>query len=152
MLPLKVIFPSSKSNFSTNPSFRLVETYFLSSGNSIFLFGAFSLLLETNGANQFSKTFSWYWKLFSLIFLPEEAEFINSGNVFFKECFILCSGNWFSGQYEPFFYIYIFRDICNWKHFVRLAETYFWANLSARVLEKDFFSSRNHLLYMRLYF
>ena len=33
--------------FSTNTSFRLVETYFLSSGNSMLLFGAFFLLLET---------------------------------------------------------------------------------------------------------
>ena len=83
-----------------------MEIYFLSSGNSIFLFRAFFLLLEINRGNQFSKTFSWYWKIFSLIFLPEEAEFMDSGNVCFNECFILCSGNWFSGQYEPFFYIY----------------------------------------------
>ena len=32
---------------STNPSFPLVETYFLSSGNSMLLFGAFFLLLKT---------------------------------------------------------------------------------------------------------
>ena len=128
-----------------------MEIYFLSSGNSIFLFRAFFLLLEINRGNQFSKTFSWYWKIFSLIFLPEEAEFMDSGNVCFNECFILCSGNWFSGQYEPFFYIF-FRDTGHGKHFFRLAETYFWTNLSVRVLEKDFFSSGNRLLYLRIYF
>ena len=44
LLPPKATF---KTCFSTNPSFRLVETYFLPSRNSMLLFGAFFLLLET---------------------------------------------------------------------------------------------------------
>ena len=63
-----------------NPSFRLVETYVLSSRNSILLFRAFFLLLQTNmgGTNFKRKTFSCYWKSFYLIFLPEEADFMYS--------------------------------------------------------------------------
>ena len=34
-------------------------------------------------------------------FLPEEAVFPYSGNVFFNECFIPSSGNGFSGKYKP---------------------------------------------------
>ena len=36
-----------KTYFSMNPSFRLVETYFLSRRKSVLLFRAFFLLLET---------------------------------------------------------------------------------------------------------
>ena len=55
------------------------------------LFGAFFLLLETMIERRRNQ-----WKPFS-IFLPEEAVFLCSGNVFFNEYFILGSGNGFSG-------------------------------------------------------
>ena len=92
-----------KTYFSTNPSFRLVETYFQSSGNSMLLFGDFFLQLEIMikiRGNLNRKIFSCQWKPFS-IFLPEEAVFPHSGNVFFNECFILDSGNRFSGKCKP---------------------------------------------------
>ena len=47
LLPPIVTFTSSKKYYSTNPSFRPVKNYFLSSENSILLFGTFLLLLET---------------------------------------------------------------------------------------------------------
>ena len=81
-----------------------METYFLSSGNSMLLFGAFFLLLETMieiRENQFKrKIFSSWWKPFS-VFLPEEAVFPYIGKVFFNEYFIAGSGNEFSGKYKP---------------------------------------------------
>ena len=43
----KQFFRIVGTNFSTNASFRLVKTYFVSSGNSMLLFRAFFLLLET---------------------------------------------------------------------------------------------------------
>ena len=74
-----------------NPSSRLVQTYFLYSGNSMLSFGAFFLLLEAMieiRGNQFKKK-----NIFLLVeaisdFLPEEGVFPYSGNVFLNESFI----------------------------------------------------------------
>ena len=103
-----------------NPSIQLVETYFLSDGNSLLLFRAITWcwkpLLKLEGANFKRKTFSSKQKPFSLIFLPEEAVFPYWRNLFFNKCFILDRENGFSGQYKPFF-IFFFRDSCQRKLF-----------------------------------
>ena len=44
---MEAIFPSTGSYFSANPSFRLVETCFLFTGNIIFFVSSFFLLMET---------------------------------------------------------------------------------------------------------
>ena len=95
-----------------NPSFWLMETYFLSSGNSMLLFRAFSLWLETMieimGINFNRNIFSSYWKPFS-IFLSEEAVFSYSGSIFFNKCLI---------QWK-----HIFQQMLNsgqWKHWRKL--------------------------------
>ena len=107
----KKLFHLEKTNFSTNTSFRLVETYFLSGANCMLLFRAFSLLLETIikiRGNQFQKrNIFLLMKPFPLIFLPEEAVFSYIENVFFNKCFIPGNENEFSGSYKPLF-IYIF--------------------------------------------
>ena len=77
-----------KSYFSTNPSFRLVETYFLSSGNSMLFcskpfFCFWKPWLKLEGINFNRKIFFCWWKPFS-IFLPEETVFLYSGNIFFN--------------------------------------------------------------------
>ena len=68
-----------KTYFLTNTSYRIVESYFLSSGNCMLLFRGFfsfwELLLKLGGTNLKKKKFSYYWKPFCLIFLPEEAVF-----------------------------------------------------------------------------
>ena len=89
-----------KTYFSTNPSFQLVETYLLSSGSSMLLFGAFLLLLEAMieiRGNQFYQK-----NIFLLVgiifdFLTEEAVFPYSANLLFNECSIPCSANRTSG-------------------------------------------------------
>ena len=42
LIPLETVHFSTGTYFSANPSFRLVETSFLSTGNSIVLFQVFS--------------------------------------------------------------------------------------------------------------
>ena len=42
MLPVEAAFSSTRLYFPINPSFRLVETSFLSTGNSAVLFRVFS--------------------------------------------------------------------------------------------------------------
>ena len=112
LLPLKVTFTSSENIFSTNPSFRLVETYFMSRRNSVLLFGPFFLVLETMieiMKNQFE-----HYVFFLLVetylssnvsFRVAVTDFLAStnhklffppiGNVFFNESFILAIGKGF---------------------------------------------------------
>ena len=88
------------------------------------LFRAFFLLLETNrGSNFKRKTFSCQWKSFSLIFLPEEADFMYSGNVFFNECFIPGSGNTFPSNKNHF--LCFFRHSCRRKIYFLFSEHLF---------------------------
>ena len=58
LLPVKAVYSSTRTYFSANPSFRLMEAIFLSTGNSIVLFRSFfcqwKLLLKFGGS-QFLK-------------------------------------------------------------------------------------------------
>ena len=93
----------SDFNFS---SFRLVETDFLSSGKSIFLFRALLKLLKFGGGN------SCLWKLIfwlvELIFShfsdtpSSESYFPSSGNVFLNESSNPYGGDAFSVLWKPF--------------------------------------------------
>ena len=90
-------------------SFRLVETYFLSSGKSIFLFRALLKLLKFGCGN------SWMWKLIfwlvELIFShfsdtpSSENYFLSSGNVFLKEFPNRYGGDASSVLWKPFYLI-----------------------------------------------
>ena len=150
-------FQVVKTYFYTNPLFRLVETYFLSSGNSILLFRAF-----------FSDVRNHYWNYWEpnlkekhfrargnhflwLFFLSEKTVFPYRGNVFFNKCFIPGSGNGFSGWYKPFF-VYFFRDSCRRKVYFGLVETYFWTNPLFRLSEKDISLPWRPLLYLNVFF
>ena len=108
LLPPKVTSIQRK-HFSVNPSFRVVETYFLSSGNSTLLFRALFVLFETvieiKRTNFERKSFSCQWKP-SSIFQPEEAIFSSSGKVFFNECFIPISGDAFFSPKEKILFFY----------------------------------------------
>ena len=70
-------------------------------------------------------------------FLPEEAVFPYSGNVFFNECFIPVVETDFLAS-------------TNDKPFVHLVETYFFKNPSFQLLEKGFLFNGNGLLYLRV--
>ena len=61
------------------------------------------------GTNFKRKTFSFWWKQFSSIFLSEKVAFPYRGNILFNECFIPGGGNAFSGQCKPFIYIFFQR-------------------------------------------
>ena len=59
----------------------------------------------------------------------------------------------FSETWEPDFkyILFFFRESCRWKLFFRLVKTYLWENPSFRILERDFLSSGNHLLYLKVF-
>ena len=120
-----------KTYFSTNPSFRLVETYFLSSGNTMLLFGAFLLLLETMIEIRRNQ-----WKPFS-IFCQ-------------KKQFFCILEMYFSTNTSFWVVETDFLASTNHKLFFRLMEKYFLTNPSLQLLEKDFFFSGYHLLYPRV--
>ena len=110
ILALKTVFWSSENVFFlANYSFRLVETYFLSSGKSIFLFRALLKLLKFEGGN-FCLWKLIFW-LVELIFshfsdtLPSESYFPFNVNSFLNEFSKLYGGCTFSVLWKPFSFI-----------------------------------------------
>ena len=112
LLPVDAVFSLTRTNFSANPSLRLEETSFLSTGNSIVLFQVFFRVLFKNcywnlGEVNFKRRsifllLNTSFFIFSEIlrFFNVEATFSYSGNVFFNKSFIrlvemdfLSSGN-----------------------------------------------------------
>ena len=127
--------------FSTNSSFRLVETDFLSSGNNNFLFRALLKLLKFGGSN------SCLWKLIfwlgELIFShfsdnpSSESYFSSSGNIFLNE-----SSNPYCGS--------SFQQA---ETSLKLVETHFWGGKTLFPLaERDFLFSENCFLFFRASF
>ena len=113
-----------KTYFPTNPSFGLVETDFLSRRNSVLLFRAFFLLLETIieiMSNQFEQ---------SIFFLLVETSLSTNASFRVAETDFLAS--------------------TNHKLFFRLVQTYFLTNPSFQLWENYFLYSRNRLLYLRV--
>ena len=95
-----------------NSSFRLVETDFLSSGNSILLFRALLKFWKFGGGNYFKKNYS--RKLFYIVeinffhfldIFASESYFSSRGNVFLNEFFILYGGDGFLSGGNCFFFI-----------------------------------------------
>ena len=134
-----------KTYFSTNPSFRLVKTHILYCGNSVLLFGAFFLLLETmiEEINFNRKIFFCYWKPFS-IFLQKKKK---------KKQFFCIVETYFSTNAS--LQLVETDFLANTNHnklFFRLVETYFLTNPSLQLLEKDFLFSGNYLPYFRVLF
>ena len=105
-LAVKTVFLSSGNVFLRNSSFRLVETDFLSSGRSIFLFRAMLKLLKFGGGNScLWKLIFWLLELISSHFLDtpsSESFFPSSGNVFLNESSNLHGGDAFSVLWKPF--------------------------------------------------
>ena len=129
-----------KIYFSTNPSFRVVETYFLSNGNSMLLFRFFFLLLETmielGGINLNRKLFSCWWKPFL--------------NFCQKKQFFRTVESYFSTNSSLQVVETDFLAKTNHKLFFCLVETYFLTNPLFQLLQKDFLFGGNRLLYLRV--
>ena len=107
ILALKTVFWSSENVFFlANYSFRLVETYFLSSGKSIFLFRALLKLLKFEGGNFcLWKLIFWLVELIFSLFsdtLSSESFFPSSGKVFLNEFSNPYGGDAFSVMWKLF--------------------------------------------------
>ena len=120
----------------------MVETYFLSSGNSMLLFIAFFLLLETmiieirGNQSKHKSIFLLVKTIF--VFLPEEAVFPYSENVLFNKYCISGSGNRFSGLYR--------LSAC----FSSRGNIFFNETFNIWHWRRIFSLFENHLLYLRV--
>ena len=97
---MEAAYSSTGTYFSANSSFWLMETSFLSSGNSIVLFRVFfcwlKLLLKLEGSkflkkNHITASEHQFLKFFQRFF-KVEAAFPCSGNIFFNKSFIRVVG------------------------------------------------------------
>ena len=116
----------NKNFWTVFSSFRLVETDFLSSGKSIFLFRAFLKLLKFGDGN------SCIWKLIfwlvGLIFShfsdtrSSEGYFSSNVNAFLNESSNLNGGHAFSVLWKPISFSNFF--LYKWKQSLKLLETH----------------------------
>ena len=113
-----------KIYISTNSSFRLMKTYFLSSGNSMLLFGTFFLQLETMTESRVNQC-------------QQKTIFLLVENIF--DFFARRSS--FSRIVETYF---------STNASFQVVETDFFTNPSFQLSEKDFLFSGNGLLYLRV--
>ena len=118
-LPLESVFPSLGSIFQTNPSLQQVARIF-------FLF----LLDET------------VFLIFFQILIRMEVAFRSSKIAFFKEYFILASGNRCSINYKLCRFIWIFFSW--WTQFLKLGVNQFFSIFSIPNSGRSFRASGNH--------
>ena len=152
MRPMTAVFSSTGTYFSFNHPFWLVETRFLSAGNSIVLFRFFfnqqklllksdrSQFLQTNhipvSGHQFFESSQRPFK--------REAAILSSGNVFFNKFFIRLKEAYFVSNGNSAFFIRLF--FCQLKPVLELGETsfqkkkkrLFQQNSSFQLAETDF--------------
>ena len=151
MLPMTAVFSSTGTYFLFNHSFRLVETSFLSDGNSIvlfrFFFSQWKLLLKFD-KSRFVQTNHDPVSGHQFFQLPQrlfqgEAAILCSGNVFFNKLLIRLKEANFLASGNSFFFTAVF---CQLKPVLELGETtfqrkrkrLFQRNSSFHLVETDF--------------
>ena len=124
-----------KTYFSTNSSFRLVETYFLSSGNTMLSFRSFFLMLVTIIEIRWNH-FLWFSCQKKQFFCIMEKYFSTNASFRLMETnFLACSNN----------FLYVFRDYCQRKLFFLSSGNVFVNEPFIPAIGEGFFSLVEHV-------
>ena len=124
-LPIFSDITATKSNFPSSEDIIFSESFILGSGN------LFSVQWKQHTSVQsfFSAVWNYREPILKEKLFPASGNyflkfFLYSGNVFFNECLVPGTGNWFSGLYKLFL-IYFLQRHLPVKAFFRLVERCF---------------------------